>query len=66
VLSDITGAFKRNASIDANQITVELAGGEVRLRGVARSWAERDEAEQVVWNFPGITKVDNGIVVNPE
>jgi osmotically-inducible protein OsmY len=66
VLRDITEAFKRNASIDASRITVELAGSEVRLRGVARSWAERDEAEQVVWNFPGITKVDNAIVVQPE
>jgi osmotically-inducible protein OsmY len=66
LLRDIIEAFKRNASIDANRITVELAGSEVRLRGAARSWAERDEAEQVVWNFPGITKVDNGIVVQPE
>ena len=66
VLRNIIEAFKRNASIDANRITVELAGTEVRLRGVARSLAERDEAEQVVWNFPGIAKVDNGIVVSPE
>jgi osmotically-inducible protein OsmY len=66
VLRDIIEAFKRNASIDANRITVELAGSEVRLGGVARSRAERDEAEQVVWRFPGITKVDNAIVVQPE
>ena len=66
VLRDIVEAFKRNASIGANQITVELAGNEVRLRGVSRSGTERDEAKQVVWNFPGITKVDNGIVVQPE
>ncbi len=66
VLRNIVEAFKRNASIDANRITVELAGSEVRLRGVARSGTERDEAERVVWNFPGITKVDNGIVVQPE
>ncbi len=66
LLRDIIEAFKRNASIDANRITIELAGSEVRLRGAARSSAERDEAEQVVWNFPGITKVDNGIAVQPE
>lgn len=66
VLRDITEAFKRNASIDANRITVELAGNEVHLRGIAQSWAERDEAEQMVWRFPGITKVDNAIVVQPD
>lgn len=66
VLRDIIEAFKRNAGIDANLITVELAGSEVRLRGVARSWEERDEAERVVWSFPGITRVDNAIVVQSE
>jgi osmotically-inducible protein OsmY len=34
--------------------------------GTARSWAERDEAEHMVWNFPGITRVDNEIAVPPE
>jgi osmotically-inducible protein OsmY len=66
VLRDIIEAFKRNAGIDANRITVELAGSEVLLRGIAGSWAERDEAERVVWSFPGITRVDNGIVVQSE
>jgi osmotically-inducible protein OsmY len=66
VLRNIIETFKRNASIDANGITVELAGNEIRLRGTARSWAEHDEAEHVVWNFPGIAKVDNQIVVQAE
>lgn len=65
VLQRIVEAFKRNAAIDADHITVEVAGSEVRLRGTARSWAEREEAERVVWTFSGVTKVDNEIAVEP-
>jgi osmotically-inducible protein OsmY len=29
-----------------------------------RSWAERQEAERVAWAAPGVTKVDNRIIVS--
>jgi len=59
----IEEAFRRHAEIDAQRVTVEVNGSEVILRGVVRSWAERQEAERVAWSAPGITKVDNRIVV---
>lgn len=59
----IEEAFRRHAEIDAERVTVEVSGSEVILRGVVRSWAERQEAERVAWSAPGITKVDNRIVV---
>jgi osmotically-inducible protein OsmY len=61
----IQEAFKRNAEVDANRITVETNGSEVVLKGTVRSWIERDEAERVAWSAPGITKVDDRIVVSP-
>ena len=61
----IEEAFTRNAEVDAENITVEAHGGEVALRGKVRSWAERREAERAAWAAPGITKVDNRIVVQP-
>jgi osmotically-inducible protein OsmY len=61
----IQEAFKRNAEVDANRITVETSGSEVVLKGTVRSWIERDEAERVAWSAPGITKVDDRIVVSP-
>ena len=61
----IMEAFKRNAEVDANRITVEANGSEVTLKGTVRSWTEREEAERVAWSAPGITKVDDRIVVSP-
>jgi len=61
----IQEAFKRNAGVDANRITVETNGSEVVLKGTVRSWIEREEAERVAWSAPGITKVEDRIVVSP-
>jgi osmotically-inducible protein OsmY len=61
----ILEAFKRNAEVDANRITVEANGSEVILKGTVRSWIEREEAERVAWSAPGVTKVEDRIVVSP-
>jgi osmotically-inducible protein OsmY len=61
----IQDAFKRNAEVDANRITVETNGSEVILKGTVRSWIEREEAERVAWSAPGVTKVVDQIVVSP-
>ena len=61
----IEEALRRAAEIDASHITVEAAGSEVILRGTVRSWAERQEAERAAWSAPGVTKVDNRIIVSP-
>jgi osmotically-inducible protein OsmY len=59
----IQEALKRNAEVDANRITVETNGSEVILSGTVRSWLERHEAERVAWSAPGVTKVEDRIVV---
>jgi osmotically-inducible protein OsmY len=61
----IQEAFKRNAEVDANRITVEANGSEVILKGSVRSWIEREEAERAAWAAPGVTKVEDRIVVSP-
>jgi osmotically-inducible protein OsmY len=61
----IEEALRRAAEIDAGRITVEANGSEVILRGTVRSWAEREEAERAAWWAPGVTKVDNRIIVSP-
>jgi osmotically-inducible protein OsmY len=61
----IQDAFRRNAEVDANRITVETKGSEVTLKGTVRSWIEREEAERVAWSAPGVTKVEDRIIVSP-
>jgi osmotically-inducible protein OsmY len=61
----IQEAFRRNAELDANRIVVETWGSEVVLKGTVRSWIEREEAERVAWSAPGVTKVEDQIIVSP-
>jgi osmotically-inducible protein OsmY len=59
----IEDALKRMATVDAENIQVEVQGSEIVLRGTVRSWAERHEAEKVAWSAPGVTSVKNYITV---
>jgi osmotically-inducible protein OsmY len=61
----IESAFKRSAEIDASKVTVETLDGAVVLKGTVRSLAERDEAERAAWAAPGVTKVDDRLMVVP-
>jgi osmotically-inducible protein OsmY len=65
IKNKIMDAFKRNAEIDATRVEVEAHGSEVILKGNVRSWIEREEAERVAWSAPGVTKVEDRIVVAP-
>jgi osmotically-inducible protein OsmY len=61
----IERALIRNAETDARRITVEVEGSKVILRGTVRSYAEKQAAEDTAWAAPGVTEVDNHIMVSP-
>jgi osmotically-inducible protein OsmY len=65
VKRNIQEAFRRNAQVDADHVTVEAIGGEVILNGTVRSWIERDEAERAAWSAPGVTQIEDRIIVSP-
>jgi osmotically-inducible protein OsmY len=61
----IERALVRNAETDARNIQVEVQGSKAILRGTVRSYAEKKAAEDAAWTAPGITEVENRIVVSP-
>ena len=61
----IERALIRNAETDARNITVEVQGSKVILRGTVRSYAEKQAAEDTAWSAPGVSEVDNRIVILP-
>jgi osmotically-inducible protein OsmY len=63
VKSSIKSAFKRNAKIDAEDLTVETKNGTITVKGVVGSWSEHDEAISAAWAAPGVRKVDDKILV---
>jgi osmotically-inducible protein OsmY len=65
VKAKIESAFKRSAELDAARVAVETRDGAVILRGTVHSLIERDEAERAAWAAPGVTRVEDHLLVVP-
>jgi osmotically-inducible protein OsmY len=63
IKTKIEQALARSAALHAQQINVETHGHTVILRGNVRTWEEREDAERAAWAAPGVTTVDNHILV---
>jgi len=63
VKDSIQGAFKRNAKLDADDLSVTTSNGTVTISGIVSSWSEHDEALEAAWAAPGVTDVDDLVVV---
>lgn len=61
----IEQALVRGAAIDAKRIRVEVKGSVVVLKGTVRSQLEKHAAERTALAAPGITAVENRIVIDP-
>jgi osmotically-inducible protein OsmY len=59
----IEQAFRRHAQIDADRIRVQVSSGIVTLEGEVDSWRERDQAENAVRAAPGVTGVEDRLVI---
>jgi osmotically-inducible protein OsmY len=65
VKDKIESAFRRNALLDSRRVTVETRGGWVILSGSVHNWAERAEAQWTAWAAPGVSEVENNIIISP-
>ena len=63
VREKITSALKRNAQIEADNITVTVDGGKVTLGGKVDTWAEDSLAVDTAWSAPGVTQVDDRMII---
>jgi len=63
VQESIKKAFKRNAKIDADGLTVITHDNTVELQGTVRSWSEHDAAVATAWAGPGVLNVQDRIQV---
>ena len=59
----IENAFERQADLDAAGVTIALDGSKVKLGGRVKAWHERQVAERAAWAAPGVTEVEDHIVV---
>ena len=59
----IKKALERNVELDAEALSVDAHDGSVVVTGKVRSWAEHDDAIAAAWAVPGITNVEDHIVV---
>lgn len=64
IRKDIRDAFRRNARLDADVLSVDIpCYGTVILAGTVNSRAERDEAVAAAWCAPGVTEVVDQILI---
>ena len=63
VKTSIEQALRRAAEVDADRIKVSVVRDKVILNGKVSSWAERQEAERAAWSAPGVTTVEDDLVI---
>jgi osmotically-inducible protein OsmY len=64
--SRIKAALQRDALVDASHIQVEIAGSKVILSGTVHSLIEKEDAESAAWMAPGVSSVENRIMVHAQ
>ena len=63
VKAKIDEALRRAADIDADRINVSVVRNTVTLKGTVSSWAELQAAEHAAWSAPGVTSVEDDLVI---
>lgn len=59
----IERAFERHADLEAEKISVRADGHKIVLEGTVSTWGKRGIAERAAWAAPGVTLVDDKLIV---
>lgn len=63
IQQSIVDALKCNAEVDAKGLHVKVEGSVVKLEGKVHFWRERQIAERAAWSVPGVSKVDDHLLI---
>lgn len=58
-------ALRRSWILDVDNIKVRVDGKTIFLSGIVDSLFQKEEAERIAWNTPGVWYVDNELIVEP-
>lgn len=63
VRNRIEQAFERQADLEAEKISVQAQGSKITLTGTVSSWSKRNVAERAAWAAPGVTQIEDKLIV---
>ncbi|MEY3438943.1 MAG: hypothetical protein RL265_1528 [Bacteroidota bacterium] len=66
VKNKIFAAFHRSATLDSENIQIASEGTKVILSGKVRSFVEKKDAERAAYLAPGVTEVENKLMIDTE
>jgi osmotically-inducible protein OsmY len=66
VKNKIFAAFHRSATLDSENIQISSEGTKVILSGKVRSFVEKKDAERAAYLAPGVTEVENKLMIDTE
>ena len=66
VVTEIEKALSREALLEGRTIAVEVSNGAATLKGCVHCYAERNEAAKTALRAPGVTSVNNLLMVDPD
>jgi osmotically-inducible protein OsmY len=66
VKNKIFAAFHRSATLDSENILIASEGTKVILSGKVRSFVEKKDAERAAYLAPGVTEVENKLMIDTE
>ena len=62
--TDVENLISRNWSLKETDIQVNVSNNHVTLSGTTSSFCQKNEAERIAWNAPGVLSIDNKITFN--